>query len=64
MRAAQAYAAMEGSEFVRPDDVKAVAVAVLSHRVIPRAELRTQGSTTATVIERIMTTVAAPVPVS
>jgi MoxR-like ATPase len=64
MRAAQAYAAMEGSDYVRPDDVKAVAVAVLSHRLIPRAELRTQGSTTATVIERILSSVPAPVPVS
>lgn len=64
MRAAQANAALAGVEFVRPDDVKEIAVSVLSHRVIPRAELKTQGSTTATVIDRILSTVPAPVPVS
>ena len=64
MRAAQASAAMEGLDYVRPDDVKAVAAAVLSHRVVPRAELKTQGATTAAVIERILSTVAAPVPVN
>jgi len=64
MRASQAYAAMEGSDYVRPDDVKEVASAVLSHRVIPRSELRTQGSTTAQVVERILATVPAPVPVT
>lgn len=64
MRAAQANAAIDGSDFVRPDDVKAVAVTVLSHRLMPRAELRSQGTTTATVIERILSTVPAPVPVA
>lgn len=64
MRAAQAHAAMDGSDFVRPDDVKAVAVGVLSHRVLPRAELRARGATADEVIEKIVDTVAAPVPVS
>jgi MoxR-like ATPase len=64
MRAAQASAAMDGLDYVRPDDVKAVAAAVLTHRVVPRAELKTQGATTAAVIERILNTVSAPVPVN
>jgi len=63
MRAAQAHAAIEGSTYVRPDDVKSVAASVLSHRVIPKAELKTQGLTTDAVIERILETVHAPVPV-
>jgi MoxR-like ATPase len=63
MRAAQAGAAMASEEFVRPDDVKAMAAAVLGHRVLPRAELRAQGHTTEQVIERILDTVPAPVPV-
>ncbi len=63
MRAAQANAAMNGSEYVRPDDVKAVASAVLAHRVLPRAELRAKGQSTEDVIERILGQVAAPVPV-
>ncbi len=63
MRAAQAQAAMSGSEFVRPDDVKAIASAVLAHRVLPRAELRAKGETTADLIERLLDQVPAPVPV-
>ena len=36
MRASQAYAAISGRDFVTPDDVKALAVPVLAHRVILR----------------------------
>lgn len=64
MRAAQAHAAMAGHEFVRPDDVKAMAAAVLGHRVMPRAELRAKGQTTEQVVERLLDQVTAPVPVS
>jgi MoxR-like ATPase len=35
-RAARAHALVEGRDFATPDDVKAVAVAVLAHRVIER----------------------------
>lgn len=63
MRAAQAHAAMAGHEFVRPDDVKAMAPSVLAHRVMARAELRSKGATTEQVIERLLDQVPAPVPV-
>jgi len=36
MRCAQAYAAIDGRDYVIPDDVKALAVPVLAHRVILR----------------------------
>ena len=36
MRVCQAYAAIRGRDYVIPDDVKALAVPVLAHRVIPR----------------------------
>ncbi|MEW6403161.1 MAG: MoxR family ATPase [Chloroflexota bacterium] len=41
-RAGQARAAMQGRDYVLPDDVKALAVAVLAHRIIvnPAARLR------------------------
>lgn len=41
-RTAQAYAAMHGREYILPDDVKALAVPTLSHRLIlgPAARLR------------------------
>ena len=38
MRAAQAYAAISSRDYVLPDDVKAVAVPVLSHRIISRSQ--------------------------
>ncbi len=36
MRACQAYAAVQGREYVIPDDVKALAVPVLAHRIVLR----------------------------
>ncbi len=60
-RAAQAHAAMNGLEYVRPDDVKAVAAAVLSHRVIARSEIRGKAGATEDVIERILGGVPVPV---
>lgn len=63
MRAAQANAALAGQEFVRPDDVKVMAGAVLGHRVLPRAELRAKGLTTEEVVESLLERVTAPVPV-
>jgi MoxR-like ATPase len=64
MRGAQAMAAMSGNDYVRPDDVKAVAPAVLAHRVIPRAEVKVRGASTEQVIERLLDAVPAPIPVS
>jgi MoxR-like ATPase len=39
-RAARAKAALEGRDFVLPDDIKALAVPVLAHRLLPTAEAR------------------------
>ncbi len=64
MRAAQAHAVLQGSEFVRPDDVKAMAASVLSHRVLARAEVKARGSTAESVILKLLDTLPAPVPVS
>jgi MoxR-like ATPase len=59
-RAARAYAAAAGRDYVIPDDVKALAPAVLEHRVLlaPEAELR--GITPADVIHSVLSTVAVP----
>ncbi len=53
-RTAQARAALEDRDFVTPDDVKALAHSVLSHRVIlkPNAELR--GLTPAKIVSQIL----------
>jgi MoxR-like ATPase len=64
MRASQARAAMDGSNFVRPSDVKAVVPMVLGHRVMPRAEIRAQGASVEAVVDHILQSVAAPVPAS
>ena len=61
-RAARAHALVEGRDYVTPDDVKAVAPGVLSHRVI---EKRMRGSqdgrhSTVQVIRRILQEVPVP----
>ena len=64
MRAAQACAALSGNDYVRPDDVQKVAVAVLAHRVLPRAEVRARGGSVEAAVARIVEAVPAPVPVA
>ncbi len=64
MRAAQARAAIAGSDSVRPDDVKEVAPYIIGHRVIARAELRARGLDSFEVIKQVIETVTAPLPVS
>ena len=62
MRASQAYAAIEGRDYVIPDDVKAVAVPVISHRIITRTQnTRSLAQTNDAVVELILDTVAAPI---
>jgi MoxR-like ATPase len=39
MKLARTYAALRGRDFVTPDDVKAMAIPALSHRLILRPEL-------------------------
>ncbi|MCC6465402.1 MAG: MoxR family ATPase [Planctomycetes bacterium] len=58
-RAAQAHALIEGRDFVVPDDVKALAVPVLSHRVIERASFdRRGGKSGQDVIRKVLGKVA------
>lgn len=62
MRTAQAYAAVSGRDYVIPDDVKEVAVPVLSHRIIRRAQNTLKfADTNEVVIEYILDTVEAPI---
>ncbi len=58
--AARAYAALQGRDFVIPDDVKHLALPVLRHRVIlsPGAEI--EGLTTDRVLREILDQVPAP----
>ncbi len=61
-RAARAYALVEGRDYATPDDVKAVAVPVLAHRVIERRMRASQDGrhATAQVIRRILQEVPVP----
>ena len=60
-RAAQAHALVKGRDFVIPDDVKGLAIAVFAHRIIPIAqpgEDRLQ--TTGNIIEELLSTTPVP----
>ena len=59
-RAAQAYASINGFDFVLPDDVKHIAPAVLSHRLILRPESRLRKITTDQIVSEILREVPVP----
>lgn len=62
LRASQAYAAISGRDYVLPDDVKAVAVPVLTHRVIPSSQSRLRlARSSQDIIESIIDAVPSPV---
>ena len=60
LRAARAVAAMAGRGYVLPDDVKAMAPAVLAHRVILQPDAELQGRTGAELILRAVQSVPVP----
>jgi len=62
MRAAQARALLEGRDFALPDDVKALAVAVLSHRLVLQEPQRLQGQEAAAIVEGILEQAPVPAP--
>jgi MoxR-like ATPase len=59
--AAQSLAAIRGRNYVIPDDIKYLAVPVLSHRLVCKPEARLKGRSTDTLIEEILDTVPVPV---
>ena len=61
-RTAQALAAVQGRNFVLPDDVKRMALPVLGHRVILRPESRLRKITVAAVVNDIVADQAVPAP--
>jgi MoxR-like ATPase len=58
--AARAAAAIAGRDFVTPDDVKAMAVPVLEHRLILRPEFEIEGLTVTEVIQQILQQIPVP----
>jgi len=61
MRCGQAVAAIAGRHSVIPEDIKGVAHAVLSHRIIVKPEQRIRGLTAEQVVGDILRTVDVPV---
>jgi MoxR-like ATPase len=57
----RAHAALAGRDFVTPDDVKAMAVPVLEHRLILRPEFEIEGMTPAETVGKILESVVVPV---
>jgi MoxR-like ATPase len=60
MRAAKARALTMGRTFVTPEDVKSLATAVLSHRIILTPGASIGGLTTAALIERVVSGISVP----
>jgi MoxR-like ATPase len=59
--ASQALAAINGRDYVTPDDIKAMAVSVLAHRIFIRPELRMKGQSPQAIVTEILD--RAPVPI-
>ncbi len=61
-RASQAWAALDGRAFVLPDDVAALAPAVLAHRLLLDLDRELAGATAARVLSEVLASVAVPIP--
>ena len=60
LKLARAFALGRGRDFVDPDDVKAVALPALAHRIVLRSEVWVRGTPPESVVERVVATVPAP----
>jgi MoxR-like ATPase len=57
---ARAMAAMDGRDYLLPDDVKAAAPAVLRHRIVLKPEAEMEGLSADNVIEQVIATIEIP----
>jgi MoxR-like ATPase len=60
VRASKAAAAMDGRDFVVPDDLRVLATPVLTHRLLPTVEAVMAGRTAGTILQGIVDTVPMP----
>jgi MoxR-like ATPase len=58
--ASQAKAAIQGRNYVIPDDVKSLAVPVMAHRFIVKTEARMKGHSPEDIVKEILTTIPVP----
>ena len=62
LRAARAHAALAGRDHVLPDDVQALVVPVMAHRIIPTGETQLARRSTADVLRDLVRRVPVPAP--
>lgn len=60
LNAAKAFAAINGRDFVTPEDIKSATIPVLQHRVIVTPEREMEGLTSVQIIEQIIESVEIP----
>jgi MoxR-like ATPase len=60
LRAAKAAAAIDGRDYVTPDDVKSLVPAVLRHRLVLKAEAEIEGLDADAVVRRILARLDVP----
>ena len=60
-KTSQAHAALDGRDFVTPDDVKELALPVLSHRLIVASNARLRGRTAGQIVREILAGVSVPI---
>jgi len=54
LKAAQAFAAIRGRDYVIPDDIKILVPLTFSHRLILKPEAELRGSTARTILEDVL----------
>ena len=64
LRASRAWAVMSGRTFVTPDDVKAIAVPALAHRLIMNPDEWLRGTTSTEVMQTILQSIPQPETIS
>ena len=60
-KAGRASAAIDGRNYVIPDDIKGMALDVVSHRIVLKAESKIRGVTGKRIVNKILSEVAVPV---
>jgi MoxR-like ATPase len=60
LRTARAVAALDGRDYVAPDDLQALVVSVLAHRVIPTAEAQLSRRTTDAIVSDLLHRIPVP----
>jgi MoxR-like ATPase len=61
VRAAKAMAAMQGRDYVLPDDIRTLAQPVIAHRLLPSVEAAMSGRSTAAILDSVLDSVPVPV---